>query len=405
VNKIEQLNIEGKRSGEGFVTHKATLVNALSRALADRVTVNDYTLGRKGFLTYLKALGGSNIVKVVPSSNGNASESQVADKKLKVVCGANTSYLEDLAWIGENTPVTLCDVRVSPSNSVKPNLGASELAEALSRVLPFTCKEDTRPVLQCVNFIAKDGKLFLVSADGYRLAIVSLDYDDGDGQALINREELKGIANALNRAKRVRLGFDKSEASLDGSSLVIDTDLIRYKWTGDTGNFPEYEKLIPTENNCQVHFDTTEALKAVNSLKALSDGKSYPIDLAIADGKIIMANPDDNGQAEIPAETQGEVKIRLDGSYLADALRACGGMVELKLTDGKSPVLFASNGYKLVVMPMLTTESRETAEPEAEVETQETEQDNAVAEAEAVVKETKPKPKRKSKAKEPVAVA
>ncbi|MBN1189470.1 MAG: hypothetical protein JXA46_06950 [Dehalococcoidales bacterium] len=417
------MNIEGKRSGEGFVTHKATLVNALSRALADRVTVNDYTLGRKGFLTYLKALGGSNIVKVVPSSNGNASESQVADKKLKVVCGANTSYLEDLTWIGENTPVKLCDVRVSPSNSVKPNLGASELAEALSRVLPFTCKEDTRPVFQCVNFIAKDGKLFLVSADGYRLAIVSLDYDDGDGQALINREELKGIANALNRAKRVRLGFDKSEASLDGSSLIIDTDLIRYKWIGDTGNFPEYEKLIPSEHNCLVHFDTTEALKAVNSLKALSDGKSYPIDLAIADGKIIMANPDDNGQAEIPAETQGEVKVRLDGSYLADALRACGGMVELKLTDGKSPVLFSSNGYKLVVMPMLTTESRETAEPEisqaeteaepkpeAETEPQETEpaeneQDNAVTEAEAVVKKVKPKPKRKSKAKEPVAVA
>jgi hypothetical protein len=85
VNKIEQLNIEGKRSGEGFVAHKAILINALSRALADRVIVNDITLGRKGFLTYLKALGGSNIVKVVPMSNGNASGSQVAAKKLKVL--------------------------------------------------------------------------------------------------------------------------------------------------------------------------------------------------------------------------------------------------------------------------------------------------------------------------------
>jgi len=65
VKQIEQLNIEGKRSGEGFVAHKATLVNALERALSDRVTLlNDVTLGRKGFLTYLKALGGSNIVKI-----------------------------------------------------------------------------------------------------------------------------------------------------------------------------------------------------------------------------------------------------------------------------------------------------------------------------------------------------
>jgi DNA polymerase-3 subunit beta len=208
----------------------------------------------------------------------------------------------------------------------------------------------------------------------------------------------------------VRLSFEGE----DLKALILDTELVRYKWISDDGSFPEYEKLIPSGHNCLTHFDTTEALRAVNSLKALSDGKSYPIDLTIADGKIVMANPDDKGQAELTAETDGEVRIRLDGSYLADALKACGGMVELKLTDGKSPVLFSSNGYKLVVMPMLTSESRESAEPEqAEPEAEtgaepelEVETD-AVVEAEAVAQETesKPKPKRKGKAKEPVAVA
>ncbi len=68
---------------------------------------------------------------------------------------------------------------------------------------------------------------------------------------------------------------------------------VRYKWISDDGSFPEYEKLIPSEHNCLTHFDTTEAIRAVNSLKALSDGKSCPIDLTIADGKIVMANPDE----------------------------------------------------------------------------------------------------------------
>ena len=53
----------GKRSGEGFVAHKAMLVSALSRALAERVTLMDITIGRKGLLGYLKALAGSNVVK------------------------------------------------------------------------------------------------------------------------------------------------------------------------------------------------------------------------------------------------------------------------------------------------------------------------------------------------------
>ena len=214
----------------------------------------------------------------------------------------------------------------------------------------------------------------------------------------------------------MRVGFEKSGESLDGMSLVLDTELIRYKWRGADGTFPDYEKLIPADFNTFVSFDANEAIRAVSSLKVLSDSKAYPIDLTIGNGKVIMSCPDDKGQAEIPADTQGEGKIRLDGSYLADALRACGGMVELKLVDSKSPMLFTSPDYELVVMPMFAGESQtpkgeaQTAEPVA-VETEpaedtepEAEKDNAVAEAEAITKADKPKRKR-SRAKEPVAVA
>ena len=78
----------GKRSGEGFVAHKAMLVSALSRALAARVVLMDLTIGRRGLLGYLKALGGSNIVKVIPS-NGSASGSQATDKTLEGVKSKN----------------------------------------------------------------------------------------------------------------------------------------------------------------------------------------------------------------------------------------------------------------------------------------------------------------------------
>ena len=113
-------------------------------------------------------------------------------------------------------------------------------------MLPFTSREEARPVLACVNFIAKEGKLTLVSADGFRLATIDLDYDDGEGQALVNANDLKGIANALKRAKRARVSFQPSGESLDGMSLIIDTELIRYKWVSVNGDYPDYGKLIPT---------------------------------------------------------------------------------------------------------------------------------------------------------------
>jgi len=351
------------------------------------------------FLGYLKALGGSNVVKVIPS-NGSASGSQAnGHKRLKVICGANTSYLVDNEWIGDKTPLTLCEVRVSPSNTVTPNVGASELAEALARVLPFTAREDTRPVLQCVLFTARDGKITLVSADGFRLAIIGLDYD-GEGQALINRDDLKGVVNALKRAKRARVSFEDGGEKMSSTSLIIDTELIRYKWTSVDGSYPDYEKLIPTEFNTFAHFDTVEAVKAANSLKALSDSKGYPIDLTIGDGIITMADPDDKGQAEIPADTLGQGFVRIDGGYFADALRACGGMAELMLNNAYSPMLFTTDGYKLVVMPMLTDKANQQAKDDreaAKAEAEPTESQPVATEPKA----TKPKAKR-SRAKQPV---
>jgi len=261
-----------------------------------------------------------------------------------------------------------------------------------------------------------------VSTDGFRLAVVTLDYD-GEGEALILRDDLRGMTNALRRAHRVALSFEASGDSLDGTSLVIDTEITRYKWRGADGSFPDYEKLIPAEANVTAHLDTVEAGKAIASLKALADSKSYPIDLHL-NGGIVMTSPDDKGEVTMPADIEGgEVRVRIDGAYLTEALRACGGMADFKLTDGKSPVLFAVDGYQLVVMPMLTSESQkpegetQTAEPETEAEAEVvaedteptevepvTEEAEVVAKAETIAKAEKPKRKR-SKAKEPVAVA
>ena len=370
------------------------LVNALSRALAERVMLMDFTIGRKGLLGYLKALGGSNIVKITPSPSAEGQAN--GHKRLKITCGANTSYLEDLAWIKEPTgkgkkvtPFTMCEVRVSPTNTITPNIGSLELAEALNRVLPFTAWGDDRPVLSCVLFVAKDGKLTLVSADGFRLAVVNLDYD-GEGQALINRDELRGIANALKRAKRARISFEPSGDSLIGMSLILDTELIRYKWSNHQGDFPEWQKLIPAEFTAVAHFDTLEATKAVNALKALSDNpKNYPIDLTIGDGKVVMANPDTTGQAELPADTDGQCFARIDGRYLTQALRACGGMVDFSLSSPISPMHFSTDGYQLVVMPMLTDKAQAEAKAKAKPITE-------------PVAESQPKAGKRNRAKEPV---
>jgi len=426
---LEQVNIVGKRSGEGFVAHKGQLIDALARAQAERVMLfnDEITLGKKGFLTYLKALAGSNIIKVVPASD-DASGSQVVVKGVKVVCGNHQGYLPNEAWIKDKMPLTFNQVRVSRSNAVMPNLGSVELAEALSKVVGFASIEETKPVLQTVRFHQNEGKLTLTASDGYKLAETSLDFEAGEAEALIYASELKGLIPALRKAKRVKVSFEQKadeEGGLVTKLLLIDTELIRYKLYSQEGDYPDYEKVVPDEFVATASLDTKEAIKASQSLLSFwydDDTKPLyrPLMLAISEGKVTIEAKEDRGKAEIEAEASGEGKVAVNGKYLLQALKTCGGIAEVKVVNASSPILFSSNGFRCLVMPILLPGETEAPKAEAETEAQAEAETEAPTEAEAQAEaeaeteapteaeaeaNTEAKPKRKRSRRAKVAVA
>jgi len=356
-------------------------------------------------LSYLKALAGSNIVKVIPA-NGSASGLQANGKGLKVVCGNHQSYVSDGAWLKDKTPFSFCQVRVSPSYAVMPNLGGNELAEALSRVLPFTNTDDARPVLQCVKVVQKDGKLTLIAADGFTLGEISLDFEAGEAEALINRDDVKGLIPALRKAKRVKVSFEQKPDSDNGGllakSLIVDTELIKYSLPSQEGSYPDYGKVFPSDCIASASFDTKEAVKACQSLLAIwfdddTKGLYRPLTLSVADNKVTIEAKEDKGSMAISAETSGEARIAVAGNYLIKALRACGGIAEMKLASPQSPIMLSVDGYRCLVMPMRFPESKAVAEAEAVAKEAE-----AKAETETETKaEAKPKRKGKRKARQP----
>jgi DNA polymerase III sliding clamp (beta) subunit (PCNA family) len=403
---LEQVNIVGKRSGEGFVAHKAQLVDALARAQAERVMMFDdeITLGKKGFLAYLKALAGSNIIKIVPANNDA--------KGVKVACGNHQGYLPNEAWIKDKMPLTFNSIRVSPSNAVMPNLGSVELAEALLKVVGFASTDEDRPVLRTVRLHQEGGKLTLTTSDGYRLAETSLDFEEGEAEALIDASELKALIPALRKAKRAKVSFEQkadNEGGLVTKLLIIDTELIRYKFHSQEGEYPDYEKVIPSEFVATASFDTKAMMKASQSLLSFwydDDTKPLyrPLILAISEGKVTIEAKEDRGKVAIEAEASGEGKVAVNGKYLLQALKTCGGIAEVKVVNASSPILFSSNGYRCLVMPILLpgeteapkAEAEAPAEGEVEAPTEGEVEAPAEGEVEAPAEgEVKAKPKRK----------
>jgi hypothetical protein len=70
----------------------------------------------------------------------------------------------------------------------------------------------------------------------------------------------------------------------------------------------------------------------------------------------------------ISAETSGEAKIAVAGNYLMRALKACGGIAEMRLASPQSPIALTVDGYRCLVMPMRLPESKAETEAEAVAE-------------------------------------
>ncbi len=177
---------------------------------------------------------------------------------------------------------------------------------------------------------------------------------------------------------------------------MVETEAIRYKWESVGGSYPDYEKVIPTEFVAEARFNARDMLRAGASLSALD--KDAPIILSITEGKVRLTVKNGVGEAEIEALTSGEAQTAISSSYLAQILKAVGGMLELKVKSPDAAMVFSIDGYRIAVMPLAVGLGRKNGEGEPEAVGEAPVEAVAEAPAEAPVKG---KPKRK-RTKEPV---
>lgn len=372
VTKIEQLNIEGKRSGNGFVCHRATLIEALTRAQLPKVELIGVNVGRTGLISYLKTLAGSNIVKIIPAGGSASENTRATEKRLKVICGSSTGYLTEGTWVTEKLKsFGACQLKVTSASPITPNLGSSELSQAIARVIPFAEKgESARPVLRCLSITGKDGNLVLAGSDGYKLAEVTLPCEVSDGSLLVDASELTGLIPILRKAKRTRLSLE-TDSNPDGKAtakaLLIETELIRYRFLAQSGTYPDYEKVIPTSFEAEARFDSQELLRASQGLATLNEAADSAVILSTIESGITLETKDGSGQVQIQAEISGRGRVGLNPRFLSQALKAVGGMVEVKLGSATSPVLLSAPDYRIILMPVQIAESRAIIEAETVV--------------------------------------
>jgi DNA polymerase III subunit beta len=237
---------------------------------------------------------------------------------------------------------------------------AKLLADVITKTTFAISLEESRYTLNGGLLVLKPGSLTMVATDGHRLAMVETDYKfDGlaETRVLVPKKAMSEVARLAAESGDGMVEFAQDESHLFfqfGGRLLSSRKL--------TGQFPNYEAVLPRDVNKTVVLERGELLDALRRVSQLADQRSHAVKFMLAkEGLEISASSPEYGEAKeaIEKEFTGEpIAIGFNAQYLLDFLAAAAdGPISFELKDDQSagqlrPLTDDSSRYRYVVMPM-----------------------------------------------------
>jgi DNA polymerase III subunit beta len=241
-------------------------------------------------------------------------------------------------------------------------LSAATLQSLIAKTKFAISLEESRYTLNGGLLILKPDTIAMVATDGHRLALAETSQKlsglNGEVKVLIPKKAMDEVEKLSSTGgSDAQLDFAKDESHLffqAGHRLLISRIL--------TGQFPNYEAVLPRENNKTVVIERSELYDAVRRVSQLADQRSHAVKLAVSnEGIEISASSPEYGEAKenIEKEYAGDpIAIGFNSSYMLDFLGAAAdGPISIELKDEQSagqmrPLADESYRYRYIIMPM-----------------------------------------------------
>ena len=221
--------------------------------------------------------------------------------------------------------------------------------------------EESRYTLSGAKFMLGKAGAKMVTTDGHRLAYVERK-DLGPGvpseeiDVLIPRKTLGELTKLTSSFEgEIGLGADENHIYFEvGPRLLISRTL--------TGQFPNYEMVMPKGNDKKADFDSVSLGQAIRRVALMADDRSHAIRFHLTPGSLhISSQTAEEGEARETVTTEyagDETEIGFNAAYLQDFLNVLDdGTVSFEFKDGNSqaqlrPASDDGFDYRYVVMPM-----------------------------------------------------
>jgi DNA polymerase-3 subunit beta len=242
-------------------------------------------------------------------------------------------------------------------------LPAQTLRGLIDRTRFAISTEETRYYLNGIYMHAADAGgtkvLRAVATDGHRLARVEEPLPAGAGGmpgVIVPRKTVNELRKLLDEVSgEVDVALSDTRIQFRVGTILLTSKLI-------DGTFPEYERVIPRDNDKVLRVGSGDFANAVARVAAISSERSRPVKLSLArDLLVLSAASAEQGSAseELDADRvkydAGPLEIGFQARYLNDITDQIKGDVEFRFSDGAAPTVVQDAGDAsalYVLMPM-----------------------------------------------------
>ncbi|MBQ3474291.1 DNA polymerase III subunit beta [Candidatus Saccharibacteria bacterium] len=281
---------------------------------------------------------------------GESIEFSTKDTKLTISAGKYSSIINGA--LADDFPEI---PEINEKNAIIYKITTDEFKNSLNQVLIASSNDLTRPALTGVFFNTNDNTLAIAATDGYRLAEKKLiDKVESEVKAIVPSSSLQEVLRSISDdAEEIEIAFNDDLVRFRFGEVEIISKLI-------DASFPDYQKLIPKDNNISVKLNREE-LTRITKLAALfsrSVGGSIVCETKSPDKFSVksIANEFGENDSELEANIDKEGKINLNSRFLLDALNALEEKeIIFSFSDRIAPILLKNKKdpkYTHIIMPL-----------------------------------------------------
>ena len=243
--------------------------------------------------------------------------------------------------------------------SAPTKISAGIIKAFIDRTIFAITQEESRYTLSGAKFMLDDQGARMVTTDGHRLAFVEKKGVSKDGtdaiDTLIPRKTLAELTKlTAGEEGEISLGMDGNHIFFEvGTRLLISRMLY--------GQFPNYEMVMPKNNDKEVQFDGGLLNQAIRRVALMADERSHAIRFHLGANELVISSQNaEEGEANETIQTDyagDETDIGFNAQYLQDFLNVVGdSAVKFEFKDGNSqaqlrPADGGDYDYKYIVMP------------------------------------------------------